>query len=461
MTETIKLDDIMVGSRLRKDYGNLDDLDSIADVGLIQPLVLNLIEGRPTLVAGGRRLAKLREIGVQEVWHGITCDPTKAGFVYADELPVDVRREIELYENIGRKPMTWKERVISIAQIHKLKLKRAALNRESWGLRETGAELGMDFSNVSWMVRIAEELENPESKIHDCTNSTEAIRFFVELREAKALKDLTLLTVPKTQSSAETPVIEINSTGEIKDELVVPLSRMLLHGDMEEILETKLETESVDHIVTDWPYGIDMAYLDQGKGIDVSRVEEEHDVTANLQAYKSWLWAMFRVLKPGGYCIIWYDNVNWQLIRDEAEMEGYGFRVQRWPLVWIKTSPCLNQMANKNFTKATEFAIVLSKGNSFLANTQSTNYWSGPRSSSTSNPFAKPKGLWQWIYSAICVKGHTVLDPFAGEGSSTLAAIDYGLRPIAIESNENHYNQLVSNVREKYTSLTQGKVKFE
>src|SRR5882724_3509796 len=456
MTETIKLDDIMVGSRLRKDYGNLDDLDSIADVGLIQPLVLNIIEGRPTLVAGGRRLAKLRELGVQEVWHGITCDPSKAGFVYSDELPVDVRREIELYENIGRKPMTWKERVISIAQIHKLKMKRAALNREAWGLRETGAELGMDYSNVSWMVRIAEELENTESKIHDCVNSTEAIRFFVEQREAKALRDLTLLTVPKTQSSLETPVVEINDTGEPRETLTVPLSVMLHKGKMEDVL---YQGKICDHIVTDWPYAIDMDYLDQGKGMDVSRVEAEHDAEMNLAMYPKWLEVMYAVLRDGGYCVIFYDNVHWNWIRTHAELAG--FRVQRWPLVWIKTSPCLNQMANKNFTKATEFAIVLSKGNSFLANTQATNYWSGPRSSSTSNPFAKPKGLWQWIYSAICVRGQTVLDPFAGEGSSTLAAIDFGLRPIAIESNENHYNQLVSNVREKYTSLTQGNVKFE
>lgn len=443
----------MVGARLRKDYGSLDDLESIADVGLIQPLVLNIIDGRPTLVAGGRRMAKLRELGVQEVWHGVTCEPSKAGFVYTNELPVDVRREIELYENIGRKPMGWKERVTAIAEIHKLKMRRAALNREDWGLRETGAELGMDYSNVSWMVRIAEELKNPDSKIHDCANSTEAIRFFVERKEAEAQRLLTQMTVPKTTSEAPTPVVEINQTGE-QAELVVPLSRMLINAKMEEVGQFY-----VDHIVTDWPYAIDMDYLDQGKGMDVTRVRAEHDVGDNLKMYPTWLNSMYCHLKEGGYCVIWYDNVNWQFIRDAAERVG--FRVQRWPLVWVKTSPCLNQVANKNWTKATEFAIVLSKGNSFLANTQATNYWSGARTTSTSNPFAKPTELWKFIYDAIAVRGQTVLDPFAGEGSAILAAIEFGLRPIAIESNENHYNQLVTNVRELYNNLTNGNVIYE
>jgi len=201
-----------------------------------------------------------------------------------------------------------------------------------------------------------------------------------------------------------------------------------------------------------------MDYLEQGQGMNVSRVRAEHDYGENLSNYSIWLRRMYEVLKPKSFCVVWYDNVHWQTIREKAE--AVGFRVQRWPLVWIKTSPCLNQMAAKNFTKATEFAIVLSKQNATLIKPQSTNYWSGPRAVTTSNPFAKPKALWQWILSSFALRGDTILDPFAGEGSSTLATIDFGCRPIAFESNENHFNQMNLNVRELYTNLTKGNVEF-
>jgi DNA modification methylase len=117
-------------------------------------------------------------------------------------------------------------------------------------------------------------------------------------------------------------------------------------------------------------------------------------------------------------------------------------------------------MANKNWTKATEFAIVLSKQNATLTKPQPTNYWSGPRASTTSNPFAKPKGLWQWILSAFALQGDIICDPFAGECSSLLAAVDFGCRVIGMESNENHFNQGMANVRELYSELTKGNVNF-
>ena len=88
--QSIKLSDIIVGDRLRKDYGNLSDLDTITTIGLIQPIVLvRDSSGQHTLVAGGRRLTKLQELGYAEVYHGVTCEPERPGFIYREELPPD------------------------------------------------------------------------------------------------------------------------------------------------------------------------------------------------------------------------------------------------------------------------------------------------------------------------------------------------------------------------------------
>jgi DNA modification methylase len=230
-----------------------------------------------------------------------------------------------------------------------------------------------------------------------------------------------------------------------------------MHGKMENLYR-RFE-ESIDHIITDWPYAIDMDNLQQSQGgVDVRRVASEHDEDKNLLDYPLWIDAMWKMLKPGGFCIIWYDNVHWQFIRDLAEDRG--FRVQRWPLVWIKTSACINQMANKNWTKATEFAIVLSKQNATLIKPQPVNYWSGPRSNNISNPFAKPKALWQWIMSAFVLQGDVIADPFMGEASCLLAAIDFGCRVVGFETKELHYHNAVNNVRSLYERLTNNNVTF-
>ncbi len=465
--QSIKLSDIRIGPRLRtnpQDFEDLSDLDSIETRGLVQPIVLELVQDAelhctPQLVAGHRRLCKLRELGQEELFHGNTCIPNKPGFVWVSELEPDVRQELELYENLGRTQMGWKDRVVAITTIHQLKKRRAALDSEHWGQAETGRELGVEASYVSYAVAVADELKNAESKIHDCKGFTDAIRFLAERRAdlaSKQLAELTIKTLPVALNNSTAP--QPTKLGDGQDApLTVPLSRICQHGDMVALC-AKLGPNSVDHIITDWPYAIDMDYLEQGQGMNVDRVRAEHDVKDNLSNYPVWLDSMFTVLKPKGFCVVWYDNVNWELIRQTAETVG--FRVQRWPLVWIKTSPCLNQMASKNWTKATEFAVVLSKQNATLIKPQATNYWSGPRASTTSNPFAKPKALWQWILSAFALRGDTILDPFAGEGSTTLATIDFGCSPIAFESNENHFAQLVNNVHEFYKQLTKGNVQF-
>lgn len=59
------ISEIMVGPRVRRDMGDLDALAaSIADVGLLQPIV---VKPDGTLVAGQRRLEACRMLGWDDV----------------------------------------------------------------------------------------------------------------------------------------------------------------------------------------------------------------------------------------------------------------------------------------------------------------------------------------------------------------------------------------------------------
>jgi hypothetical protein len=164
--------------------------------------------------------------------------------------------------------------------------------------------------------------------------------------------------------------------------------------------------------------------------------------------------AAFKVIKQGGFCVFWYDLDHHEKLQQLALKVG--FTVQRWPLVWVKTHTCLNQSAQYNFTKATEVCMVLRKGNATLLNPQPINYFLGGNDDTRAalgHPFVKPFKLWSWLFTAIAMRGQTVYDPFAGVGSSTIAAVNHGLQPIASELNPEHYNRLVLHTANAYRTL--------
>lgn len=93
----IKVSKINVGMRRRDEYGDLEGLAvSIRKHGLIQPIVL---DDQNRLVAGGRRLKAVKNLGWEEI------EVRSVGELTDAEL-----RELELEENLRRKDLTSYER---------------------------------------------------------------------------------------------------------------------------------------------------------------------------------------------------------------------------------------------------------------------------------------------------------------------------------------------------------------
>lgn len=76
------------------------------------------------------------------------------------------------------------------------------------------------------------------------------------------------------------------------------------------------------------------------------------------------------------------------------------------------------------------------------------------------HPFAKPVGLWKWIYEHITYKGQIVLDPFAGSCTSVIAALESHLRPLAVESNPRHHSVGTEALRLYFRNVTNNNVIF-
>ena len=473
---------ITEGTRVRKDYGDLKDLaDSIAENGLIHPIVINT---KGVLIAGGRRFRAMTTI---LKWTEVPVN----FFEFLDEAHL---RVLEREENVRRQAMHWTEEVESIAIVHNFRQLQSALKSEKWTQRATAEVLGYSEAHISYSLQLADLVRKGDKEIIACSRAMDAIHLLIKRRAEEAIKLSARLTVPKTSLEQAKTILnsELGDThadifttapgtlssggvGGLADDgempnmpasakpHVIPLSKMIFHGDCIEILE-QFPPASIDHVITDWPYAIDMDMLNQsnphGGMKNVDMVRKEHDQYENEALHKVVIPAIYRVLKPGGFFITFMDYMTWQATYDLADKAG--FKVQRWPLVWHKTTRCMNQSALYNFTKNHEPAIVCRKEGASLINPQPSSIFSGGNEAEEKllgHPFAKPFGLWKWIYGAVAMRGQTVLDPFAGRGSSTIAALEFGLSPIAIELNEQHHAGLTVNVAEWY-KRTLGNVEF-
>lgn len=120
MTEQVRIEDVIVGERARRDYGDLDSLKaSIREHGLLQPI--GLAPGNH-LLFGGRRLEACRQLGMTVI--DVTRPATQTDAVYLLKAERD--------ENTCRKDMTAEELVDIGLRLEALERPRA---RERQGAR--------------------------------------------------------------------------------------------------------------------------------------------------------------------------------------------------------------------------------------------------------------------------------------------------------------------------------------
>ena len=437
--------------------------------GLITPILLSPDN---VLVAGGRRLAAHRILNRTEI-----------AAVYSNEISEEVLRELELEENVQRLQMTWKEEVLSVKGVHDIRDRNAAQQNETWNQRKTGALLNMSQAHVSNLLGVAQCLEDDDFDILQCKNLSEALGVLLQRKENEA-NQLLVQTVgipsasPQPSSSPLDAIdiidldVELGAPHPLKAEptskpdpglqttnLSFDLNRMFILGDCIEVMSS-FEEDSFDHIVTDIPYGIDMKNLDTMSNIDL--VREEHDVESNVELMSSFIPAAYRVLKPSGYLVFFYDLDHHEKLISLGKAAG--FKVQRWPLIWCKSHTCVNNAAQFNWTKATEVAMVMRKSSgATLIKPQPLNYFVADGSIERKlydNPFAKPADAWNFILRGLTIPGQRILDPFAGEMSGPRAFINQGLDFTAIELREPHLIKGVNMIKELLEEMTNGNCEF-
>jgi len=448
----IHIKDIKIGNRQREtDEEHAVQLsESIKLHGLLQPIILDE-EG--TLIAGGHRLRALQILGMENLIQGVH-------FLHRGALTEDERAELELEENVKRKDLTWQERCSAIAKIHALKCKQSALSFTEWGQSHTGDLLGVAQANVSYALQISKAIEKGDEQIKVCATLTDALKVFSARKEKEAMQRLVTFVNNQKEECASIPDINLDeeSTQLIVSEVSPTPSKVPDCVTLTDAFDWMMSHPAcADHIITDPPYGQDLINLYQRNKYEnttLQELEQTHEPEQVKGNTLPMVRGFYNCLKDNGYALVWCDPEFWMALCTAAQ--SVGFSIQRWPLVWCKTHTCLNNSAFCNFTKAVEFVAVLRKGSPTLVRPQGKNFFMAGNCGKArmDHLFVKPYAVWEWLYNSVAISGQTVLDPFSGVGSSTLAALQLGLKPIALEINEEFYNRQLEHIRNEYTKLS-------
>lgn len=219
----------------------------------------------------------------------------------------------------------------------------------------------------------------------------------------------------------------------------------LVHGDCFDVLPT-LAAGSFDAVITDPPYSSGGGKRGFGKGAKnyVRRNEELEfdDGTRDAYAHAVWTERWLRLCRPllreRGWVMAFTDWRMLPMMCNAVQVAGY---VWQNVFVWDKVNslPHLG-----NFRRQCEFVVLATKGSlpGFMeckGQASPVNvYAEALRRAERYHATSKPVGLMRHLMSVLPA-GARVLDPFAGGGSTLVAAREMGFSALGCELTQNNY----------------------
>jgi site-specific DNA-methyltransferase (adenine-specific) len=417
----IPVNKVLIENRVRKSFANIVELaESIKKTkGLIHPIVVTPVPDQPDkykLVAGERRY--------RAYLLAMPGKPIKAN-VRLKLSDLDLR-EMELEENLQREAMSFEEEIDGLRLLDELKRQihgdQSPHNPEGWSLDKAEKLLGQDKSTISVKINLSKKLqERPDLR-------EQIVRLPIQ-QAMKAIKQI------ETRERAQRLV----------DSGLIKVTVKYQHGDCLELIKT-LPDQSVDLFLSDPPFGMEAieeqrghtptesnAYIAQLSDHDNSSAEHMTMVLRSLAP------ELKRVLKPTAHFYIFFQFGIYRPLVDC--LTEVGFDVFSTPLIWDKgrsTSPF------KGYTYQPRYEPILYgqvSANQRRLTKASTNILEYTQTSHAEkvHPFQKPQELLTFLIQQSTNHGETVLDCFAGSGSTLKAATTIGRQAIGFELSKDRW----------------------
>ena len=417
---TIKLKDLVVPpDRGRKEFTRLIEMSvSIKKFGLIHPIVVvthPTLEGKYLLVAGERRyrgavLASLSEVQA----------------TLRDDSP-ELIAEIELEENVCRTDISFEEEGIILNKIQKLKKKK----NPEWKVEDTAEMTGRSVGDVSSKIKIAKKFQGrPELKAA-CGEGK--MPYTATLKKIKQIEE-----AEKTQRLIDQGAIEVTTS--------------LKHGNCLDLIKD-IKSKSIDMLLTDPPYGLEKLEVLREAGSSKLTGHQLMSETHNLNLTDVLILLnglapeLNRVMKEGAhfYMFCGFQHIGafiaaltpylefqppvvvWD--RGRPSSPGYGYNyLSRLEAIIYGCKPPRGRRLNETMYNVIECSDVPKNLRMY--------------------PTEKPIPLLQTLIKQSTSPNGLVLDPFAGSGSTLVAARKTGRRGIGFEIDREAYLRTQARLQE-------------
>lgn len=224
----------------------------------------------------------------------------------------------------------------------------------------------------------------------------------------------------------------------------------------------KVPSNSVDLVLTDPPYLISrktgFVNSEGPKTIERFKMSYEFGEWDHKELdLNSILGEIYRILKPTGTSIIFYDLWKIQELKEEYELNK--FKQIRF-LEWIKTNPVpINSKVNY-LTNAREVAVLAVKKSNPTFNSQYDNgIYSYPiyHGKDRFHPTQKSVDLFSNLVEKHSNLGDVVCDPFAGSATTAISCLRTGRSFIGTEISEEYYTKATERIQNEKNRTEQEK----
>lgn len=396
----VRVADIIMSERQRKDYGDIDGLaNSIDDLELLQPITVTRpteIDPKPKPVIGGRRLRAhiLRRIEFIDCLFTHETDPIKL-------------MKMEWAENDQRKDYTWQERLHAIVEMHK-ELK--ARHGRSWTRKQTAKDINYSPALVSQYLGIDElSKDHPE------------IMKAADLGAARTM----MKKISDRDADAEDEVVDEICSEVIDGHKVTAKSEIpIITADFCEWAPAYTGPK-FNFLHCDFPYGIDTDKRNMGNAIDVHGGYDD-----SFENYRRLLEALCtnldRICTDSAQIMFWFSMRHYAYTLKFFE-DHSNFKIEPHPLIWVKPGTGILPDRMHGPRRIYETCLFGRRGGRVTA-ASVDNAYVGGIDRSADHASVKSEVMLRHFFRMFVDENSKVLDPTCGSGTALRAAKSLGAK---------------------------------